>query len=47
MLAPLSKCVKMIEVERGLRLSHRGLSAYHRANSYEVDNGDEKLQFEN
>src|SRR5487761_1339285 len=29
MLAPLSKHAKMIEVERGLRLSHRGLRAFH------------------
>ena len=29
MLAPLSKRAKMIEVERGLRLSHRGLRASH------------------
>src|SRR5487761_1010502 len=29
MLAPLSKRAKMIGVERGLRLSHRGLRAFH------------------
>src|SRR5487761_1493683 len=29
MLAPLSKRAKMIGVERGLRLSHRGLRALH------------------
>src|SRR5487761_934955 len=29
MLAPLSKHAKMIRVERGLRLLHRGLRAFH------------------
>ena len=39
MLAPLSKRAKMIDVEEGLRLSHRGLSDYLNACSVEMDTG--------